>query len=157
MILNHRPSNRDVLATLIEEADSRFPEEEGGLDNMLQLIQEHIGPVNDPAEAQRMKAQFEQEGRATAEKAASKSRMAASAESRVKDGEVVPLDALSAPEAAGLPTEDEMVLADEDHEAALWALAEKEAKINKEGEKDIEDSPLTKWMNQLKLSRQQHQ
>jgi hypothetical protein len=157
MILNHRPRSRDVLATLIEESDSRFPEDGGLLDQILALVHEHIGPVDDPDELQRLKAQFEREKQSTTHKAKAlpKHEVTTTGANKRRDRDMLPLKSLTVTEAAALPTEDEMDTDYDNEEAALWALMRKEAQANMEGEEDIEDSPLTKYMNDLKLRQTQ--
>lgn len=151
MILNHRPRNRDVLATLIEESDARFPRE-GQLDEILKLVLDHIGPVEDQDEMQRFKARIAQEkpDRAHTVQSQSKADQPASGPRTGIVGKT-PLDSITAAETATLSTEHDMDIDQDNEEAALWAIMEKEAKANLEGTKDVEDSPLTKYMRELKL------
>lgn len=150
MILNHRPPNRAVLCTLIEEYEERFTESQ--LDDLVGIVRDAIGPMEDSGKAERLEEQFRLER--TERGAANKTETAVPSSRgapKKRDGDIVPIGSLTEDKVAQLPIDEAAAVDQAAEEAELWALMEKEARENQEHLEHVEESPLTRYMKGLRM------
>lgn len=143
MILNHRPQNRAVLCTLIEEYEERFTETQ--LDELVDLVKSSTGPVADPEEVQLIQARINADRHAESGKPAEQKPVQDNNLTRSKGKNISATD--SNPEMQGSAPIDEL--------ADLEALMEKEAEENQEHLDHVDDSPLTTYVKSLRISNPQ--